>query len=131
MEGNGMLADLPSERELEILRRLSMGSSDQQIATELYLSLNTVKWHNRRLYDKLGVKNRTQAVAAAQSLGLLGRETVSKTLTLGSSLPLHNLPSHVTSFIGRDREKATVKQLLEQSRLLTITGIGGSGKTRL
>jgi predicted ATPase/class 3 adenylate cyclase len=43
----------------------------------------------------------------------------------------HNLPVQVTSFIGRDHEIATVKQLLSSARLLTLTGSGGVGKTRL
>jgi serine/threonine-protein kinase PknK len=43
-----------NEREKEILRQLSTGLSDQQIAGELFLSLNTVKWYNRQIYSKLG-----------------------------------------------------------------------------
>lgn len=45
--------------------------------------------------------------------------------------PPHNLPLQLTSFIGREREIAEVKRLLGTSRLLTLTGAGGSGKTRL
>src|SRR5215469_16770679 len=44
---------------------------------------------------------------------------------------LHNLPTQRTSFIGRDREIAEIKQLLGTTRLLTLTGSGGCGKTRL
>lgn len=47
-----------------------------------------------------------------------------------SVLP-HNLPVQLTSFIGRDREISEVKHLLAKTRLLTLTGSGGSGKTRL
>jgi len=43
----------------------------------------------------------------------------------------HNLPIQLTSFIGREREMAEVKQLLSNSRLLTLIGPGGTGKTRL
>lgn len=43
----------------------------------------------------------------------------------------HNLPYAVTSFVGREREMREVKRLLAMSRLLTITGFGGCGKTRL
>ncbi len=43
----------------------------------------------------------------------------------------HNLPIQLTNFIGREREVAEVKRLLASSRLLTLTGVGGSGKTRL
>jgi LuxR family maltose regulon positive regulatory protein len=60
-----------SERELEVLQLIADGSTNQQIATRLYLSLNTVKAHTRNIYSKLGVNNRTQAGARARTLGLL------------------------------------------------------------
>jgi predicted ATPase/class 3 adenylate cyclase len=47
------------------------------------------------------------------------------------SVQPHNLPVQLTSFIGRDREIAEVKRLLTRTRLVTLTGPGGSGKTRL
>ena len=45
--------------------------------------------------------------------------------------PPHNLPSELSSFVGREKELAEVKRLLEDTRLLTLTGSGGCGKTRL
>jgi predicted ATPase/DNA-binding XRE family transcriptional regulator len=48
-----------------------------------------------------------------------------------ASAPAHNLPSALTSFVGRTRELATIAALLAEARLLTLTGPGGSGKTRL
>ena len=44
--------------------------------------------------------------------------------------PLHNLPAPLTSFVGRTREKAQLRELLDAHRLVTITGVGGVGKTR-
>jgi DNA-binding CsgD family transcriptional regulator len=58
-------------REIEILRYVADGSSDREIAEALFLSLNTIKWHNRQIYSKLGVASRTQAVALASQEGLL------------------------------------------------------------
>src|SRR6266700_5033720 len=72
-----------NEREKEILQRLSTGLSDQQIANELFLSLNTIKWYNRQIYSKLGVRSRTQAIACVKDLGLLERASDAST----SSLP--------------------------------------------
>jgi predicted ATPase/DNA-binding CsgD family transcriptional regulator len=115
-------------REIEILARLSAGLSDQQIADELFLSLNTVKWYNRQIYSKLGVGSRTQAAAFAAELGLLDRGA-----PLRLSLPAAsaNLPAPSTRFIGRSREIAELKQQLGSSYLLTLTGAGGTGKSRL
>ena len=45
--------------------------------------------------------------------------------------PPHNLPSELYSFVGREKERAEVRRLLEDARLLTLTGAGGCGKTRL
>ncbi|MDF2720964.1 MAG: transcriptional regulator [Paenibacillus sp.] len=60
-----------SERELEILRLIAQGLSNQDIAERLFLALSTVKGHNRNLYGKLEVERRTDAVARARVLGLL------------------------------------------------------------
>lgn len=60
-----------NNREKEILLQLSLGSTDQDIAEKLFLSLNTVKWYNRQVYSKLGAANRTQAIALARGLGIL------------------------------------------------------------
>lgn len=48
-----------------------------------------------------------------------------------ASLPPHNLPRTLTTFIGREKECAEVERLLSQTRLLTVLGAGGNGKTRL
>jgi LuxR family maltose regulon positive regulatory protein len=60
-----------SERETEVLQLISDGLTNQEIASRLFLSLNTVKAHTRNIYSKLGVHNRTQAVARARALGIL------------------------------------------------------------
>jgi LuxR family maltose regulon positive regulatory protein len=62
-----------SERELEILQLLAEGLSNQEIGSQLYLSLNTVKAHTRNIYGKLGVNSRIQAAARARALGILSR----------------------------------------------------------
>jgi ATP/maltotriose-dependent transcriptional regulator MalT len=60
-----------SERELEVLRLVAEGCSNQEIADRLYVGVSTVKKHINHIYDKLDAKNRTQAVARARDLHLL------------------------------------------------------------
>jgi LuxR family maltose regulon positive regulatory protein len=59
-----------SERELEVLRLMEQGASNQEIAENLVLALSTVKSHVGTILSKLGVSNRTQAVRRARTLGL-------------------------------------------------------------
>lgn len=58
-------------RELEILTLVARGLSNREIATQLFVSENTVKTHCARTFDKLGVARRTQAVQRGKELGLL------------------------------------------------------------
>ena len=60
-----------SEREIEVLGLIAEGLTNQEISGRLYVSLNTVKTHTRNIYSKIGVNNRTQAVAKARNLGIL------------------------------------------------------------
>jgi LuxR family maltose regulon positive regulatory protein len=60
-----------TERELEVLRLLADGLSNQEIARQLVVALGTAKTHTASLYRKLDVVSRTQAVARARELGLL------------------------------------------------------------
>ena len=65
------LADPLTEREQEVLRALAGGLSNREIAERLVITEGTVKNHVSNLIDKLGVRDRTQAVLKAQELGLL------------------------------------------------------------
>ena len=127
MEGKEPFRVLLTEREAQILERLSAGLSDQQIADDLYLSLNTVKWYNRQIYSKLGVSSRTQAIASARDTGFAQIITP----TMAAADRKHGVPAQTSPFIGRSRELAEVKLLLNNCRLLTLSGTGGIGKTRL
>ncbi|QGT98780.1 Transcriptional activator of maltose regulon, MalT [Candidatus Syntrophocurvum alkaliphilum] len=69
-----LLIEELSSRELEVLNLLNSGLSNQDISNKLHLSLGTVKWHTSNIYGKLGVKNRTQAVARARELNLISSE---------------------------------------------------------
>ena len=58
-------------RELEILQQIATGKSTREIAAALFVSENTVKTHASRLFEKLNVKRRTQAVHVGKQLGLI------------------------------------------------------------
>jgi LuxR family transcriptional regulator, maltose regulon positive regulatory protein len=60
-----------SQRELEILQLVAQGLSNEAISKRLFLALSTVKGHNQRIFEKLQVERRTEAVARARALGLI------------------------------------------------------------
>lgn len=60
-----------SKRELEVLQLIAKGLTNQQIADALFVSLNTVKTHTSKLFEKLGVSRRTQAIEKATQLALI------------------------------------------------------------
>lgn len=60
-----------SKRELEVLELITQGLSNTEISQTLFLALDTVKGHNRKIFGKLQVQRRTEAVARARELGLL------------------------------------------------------------
>ena len=66
-----ILVEPLSQRELEVLRLIAQGLTNDEIGKRLFLALDTVKGHNRRIYDKLQVQRRTEAIARARELGLL------------------------------------------------------------
>jgi DNA-binding NarL/FixJ family response regulator len=65
-------APLLTEREREVLDLIAAGSTNREIAEQLYLSPHTVKEHTSALYRKLRARNRAEAVQRAQRIGLLG-----------------------------------------------------------
>jgi predicted ATPase/DNA-binding CsgD family transcriptional regulator len=134
-----------TRRERDILALLAQGHSAPEIAAKLTLAVSSVKWYLQQLYGKLGVNSKLQAVARARELGLVEAATAT---ALGSSSASpsappaasgsaaqparkHNLPVQVTRFFGRENEIAGLKQHLAEHRLVTLTGSGGVGKTRL
>lgn len=126
-KSNKSLVEPLTERELEVLQLITEGLTNRDIADKLVVAMSTVKWHIKQIYGKLQVVNRDAAMARATALGLVESELEP------SVLPAHNLPFQVLPLIGREREQGELAAVLDDphTRLVTILGPGGMGKTRL
>ncbi len=60
-----------SNRELEVLQLMAEGHSNQEIASRLFVSLNTIKTHSSNVFEKMDVKSRTQAIDKAKRLSII------------------------------------------------------------
>jgi predicted ATPase/DNA-binding CsgD family transcriptional regulator len=125
LSSDELIADELTWREQEVLLLLADRLTNREIADQLHLAESTVKDYVGNIISKLYVKNRRQAVERAAALGLLddGQKF--------HRLPKPNLPAEPTPFVGRNVELAEIKMLLGETRLLTLTGPGGIGKSRL
>ena len=68
---NGSTSGPLSARELTVVRYLASRLTNKEIASELFVSTNTVKTHVKRIYQKLGASSRIEAVTEARRLGLI------------------------------------------------------------
>ncbi len=130
----GPLIEPLTRRERDILALLAQGHSAPEIAEQLTLAVSSVKWYVRQLYSKLGVNRKRQAITRAGQLGLLDLPAAAAPPLVAAPSPpqpTHNLPVQVTRFFGREEELAQLVQRLGEQRLVTLTGSGGVGKTRL
>jgi predicted ATPase/DNA-binding CsgD family transcriptional regulator len=105
-----------SAREAEVLSALAEHRSNAQIAGALHISVRTVESHVSSLLRKYGVADRRELADLARSRRGPG---------------MSGLPAGRTSFVGRTEEATTLRDALSQSRLVTLLGPGGMGKTRL
>lgn len=125
-------------REIEILTLMAAGLSNTEIAEQLFISSQTVRWYNKQIYSKLGTSRRTEAIARARQFGLIATDQADPPPTMDkppSAAAIHHAPLPVTygPFIGRDDDMAQVIRLLQNPavRLLTLVATGGMGKSRL
>jgi len=118
-------ADDLTWREQDILVLMAERLTNREIANRLHLAESTVKDYVGNILSKLYVKNRREAVERAAALGILDRDREP------ASVPRTNLPLERTSFVGRKSELTEIRQQLRETRLLSLIGPGGIGKTRL
>jgi predicted ATPase/DNA-binding CsgD family transcriptional regulator len=112
-----------SEREAEVLSALGEHLSNQQIASRLHVSVRTVETHVSSLLRKLGAADRRALAALAPD--------VQSAQARGAIGTLRGLPATWTPFVGREHERDELVDVLTASRLVTLLGPGGVGKTRL
>jgi predicted ATPase/DNA-binding CsgD family transcriptional regulator len=110
-----------SRREREVAGLVAEGLSNRGIASRLFVSERTAEYHVEQIRNKLGFHSRTEVASWVREQDQAGR----------GRIRVGNLPPPLTSFIGRRTELAELGPLLGQRRLVTLTGVGGVGKTRL
>ena len=123
--GEEVYTDDLTWREQDVLILLAERQTNREIAERLHLAESTVKDYVGKILSKLYVKNRREAVERAKALGLLDSDRIT------GGRPVTNLPAEPTQFVGRRNELAEIRRRLVETRLLTLTGPGGIGKTRL
>ncbi len=115
-----------TKREHEVLQLMAFGLANKEIAAKLSLSRRTVESHIDHILGKLEVPTRARAMVEAGRAGLLdaaGDES--------ADVRSNNLPYQLTTLLGREQDLIDAKSLLEANRLVTLSGSGGVGKTRL
>ena len=124
----------PAEEEAHVgLMRLYASAGRRKEAIEQYRRLGRVL--SEELDAKPGEPARLlyERIAAGQPPEFSpseGRSAIAPAGRYGGLSPKHNLPAERTSFVGREEEMVEVERLLSMTRLLTLTGAGGTGKTR-
>ncbi|MGI5220092.1 ATP-binding protein [Nocardia sp. CA-290969] len=110
-----------SDREAEVLVLVGQHLSNAEIGARLYISVRTVETHVSALLRKIGVPDRR--ALAGRAAEYVSSGPVDE--------PVSVLPAPLTSFIGRDRERADLRAAVTTHRQVTALGPGGVGKTRL
>ena len=108
-----------SRREQEVAKLVAAGMTNREIAARLFVSERTAEYHVEQIRNKLGFHSRRDIRAWLEMS------------TAADDATSNNLPTQLTSFVGRDTDLAEIRSLLARTRLITLVGAGGSGKTRL
>ena len=131
-------ADLVLGRHGEVIGELERLVAEYPLRERLWRLLVLALYRGERQADALAAYRRARAMLATE-LGLEPGEELRalEQAVLRHEVPAvpvprrHNLPAPLTSFVGREQDLAELERLLGQARLITLTGVGGAGKTRL
>jgi transcriptional regulator with XRE-family HTH domain len=132
----GLLRQLRGEARLTQEELAEAASLSPRSVSDLERGLNRTARKDTAglLADALGLAGppRELFVAAARGRGPAAEVLAARQgAAAGAPAPQNNLPAQLSAFIGRGRELAEVRALVESCRLVTLTGAGGCGKTRL
>jgi predicted ATPase/DNA-binding CsgD family transcriptional regulator len=119
-----------SAREADVVRLVAEGLTNRQIASKLFVTEDTVKKHLTHAMTRTGYTNRT-SLALAWRQATSGVSSSGEQGCVNTCPPPADVPVRLTRFIGRQQELAEIKETLQVSRLVTVAGSGGCGKTRL
>jgi predicted ATPase/DNA-binding SARP family transcriptional activator len=131
-------ADIELGRHAQVTGELERLVAEHPVRERLWRLLVLALYRDERQADALEAYQRARRKLAAE-LGLepgdelqrLERAMLRHEVPEASLPPRHNLPAQLTSFLGRDDDLARLGRLLGEARLITLTGPGGAGKTRL
>ncbi len=112
-------------RQAQVARLVRTGLTDREIAGRLFITRRTAEWHVKQILNKLGFNSRSQVAAWVAHDEAVG------SMAASSNGRRHNLPLRLTTFVGRGNELAELQRLLAVKRFVTLTAVGGAGKTRL
>ena len=146
---SGNIVEVLTPREQEILQYMIEGHSNKEIASQLFVTVATVKWYITQIYQKLGVRSRVQAIVRARELDLITRGFAAGSDDLLTAVPhistdqfqpenpYKGLRPFQTAdyrdFFGREKLTEKLIQRLrdtgEMSRFLAVVGPSGSGKS--
>jgi non-specific serine/threonine protein kinase len=125
------LPDVLTPREREIAALIARGYSNRSIADELVIATGTAERHVANILAKLNMRSRAEVAAWASRDTPLKRSWWASNGSMLTPGVRTNLPQELSTFVGRGREIRELSELLPTTRLLTLTGPAGIGKTRL
>ena len=114
-----------TQRAKQVAELVALGLTNREIAQRLFLSERTIEWHVEQIMNRLGFTSRSQIAA------WIARVDSGSSVRVPGAKVRGNLPAPLTSFVGRQPDLAAAGQLVAAHRLVTVTGPGGAGKTRL
>lgn len=132
-------AELALGRHAELVAELEQLVAEQPLRERLWRQLVIALYRSGRQADALAAYRRARSrlheelgLEPSEELRELQRAVLLQEVAAVPTVTVqHNLPAQVTSFVGRGRELSELERLLREHRLITVTGTGGAGKTRL